>query len=74
MVSQLASGGLPSKNPSRIQKVWLDKTSSKLHHMDLIEDHPEFEILQNPVSWLSEDKIIGSHKETSIPSKPMGVL
>ena len=34
----------------------------KWHHMNLIEDHPETEILQNPVWCLSEDKIIGFDK------------
>ena len=78
MISQLASGGLPSKKPSLIQKVWLDESSSKVftrkshdrfsffsfqwHHMNLIEDHPETEILQNPVWCLSKDKIIGFDK------------
>jgi len=62
LVSQLASGGLPSKKPSLIQKVWLDESSNKWHHMNVIEDHPETEILQNPVWCLSEDKIIGFDK------------
>ena len=30
--------------------------------MNVIEDHPEAEILQNPVWCLSEDKIIGFDK------------
>ena len=34
----------------------------KWHHMNLIEDHPETEILQNPVWCLSKDKIIGFDK------------
>ena len=45
-------------------KVMIDSHffSFQWHHMNLIEDHPETEILQNPVWCLSKDKIIGFDK------------